>query len=232
MKTLTFIKYLFFCVGLGLLIGSIYWYQNVTSFIADANLAQGTVVDVLRFRTRNSITFRPVIHFNTKNEELIEFTSTTGSNPASYSVGEKVEILYNTSEPHKARIVGFFSLWAGPMILGILGSIFFLVGGGMFLASRIKIRRKEYLKLNGTPVATKFQRIELNKGLTVNGRHPFRIITQWQNTSTSELHIFMSENLWFDPTDHIKDETITVIIDRTNPKKYYMDISFLPKVAS
>ena len=72
----------------------------------------------------------------------------------------------------------------------------------------------------------------INKSLTVNDRSPFLILTQWLNPATSELHIFESNNIWFDPTNHIKTKKIRVFIDRKNPKKYYVDLSFLPKVAS
>jgi hypothetical protein len=59
----------------------------------------------------------------------------------------------------------------------------------------------------------------------------YRICAQWTNPVTSEIHIFNSENIWFDPADHINTDEVTVLIERDNPKKYYVDISFLPKVA-
>ena len=64
----------------------------------------------------------------------------------------------------------------------------------------------------------------------VNGAHPFRIVTQWRNPETSKLHVFRSDNLWFDPSEHIKTQTITVFIDQGNPKKYFVDVSFIPKL--
>ena len=57
------------------------------------------------------------------------------------------------------------------------------------------------------------------------------IVSQWQNPATSKLHIFESDNIWFDPTDFIKTDKIKVWIDRKNPKKYMVDLSFLPEVA-
>jgi hypothetical protein len=67
--------------------------------------------------------------------------------------------------------------------------------------------------------------------LSVNDRHPFQIVTQWQNPSTSEIHVFESDNIWYDPSEFITNQRITVYIEKENPKKYWVDLSFLPKMA-
>ncbi len=66
----------------------------------------------------------------------------------------------------------------------------------------------------------------------MNGQSPFRIVTQWQDPATATIHLFRSDNLWFDPTDHIPGESINVYIRPDNPKRYWVDTSFLPKMAS
>ncbi len=180
MKTIAIIKYALTAVGLALLIGALFWYQNVKTFIAGASVAQGTVVELVRSQSgSDSPTYRPVVRFNA-NGRAVEFVSSSGSNPPSYSRGEKVEVFYQPSKPQNAMINGFFSLWGGPLIVGGLGAVFF----------------------------------------------------QWQDPATSELHIFKSNNLWFDPSEHIKQQQITVFIEGGNPKKYFVDLSFLPKLAS
>ena len=89
----------------------------------------------------------------------------------------------------------------------------------------------KYLKQYGTKITTNFQNLNINTTLAVNGKNPFVVVSQWQNPKTSELHVFKSDNIWFDPSDFIKSDEITVLIDRKNPKRYSMDLSFLPKVA-
>jgi hypothetical protein len=44
--------------------------------------------------------------------------------------------------------------------------------------------------------------------------------------------VFRSEDLWYDPSDHVKRETLTVYIDPADPRKHYVDVSFLPRLAS
>ena len=233
MKTIALVKYLFSAVGLAMLAGALFWYQSVKSFVAGASVAQGTVVELLRSQSgSDSPTYRPVVRFNAAGGQAVEFTSRAGSNPPSYRKGEQVEVFYKPADPQNAMINGFFSLWGGPSIVGGLGTVFFLIGGGIWLFTLLKGQRDDYLRTHGTPIQTKFQTVELNKSLTVNGSNPFRVVTQWQDPATSELHVFRSNNLWFDPSDYIKQRPITVFIEGSNPKKYLVDLSFLPKLAS
>ena len=238
MKTQSIVKYLFAIIGLGMLIGSFFLFQNTQNFLQEAVTADGEVIELIRSESRNSssgskknVSYRPVVEFKTSDGTVVEFTSSTGSNPASHSRGEAVEVLYEELTPEKARIKGFFSLWGASLIVGCLGGIFFLIGFGIILFGNLKGKKIKRLKESGLKTITKFQSVNRNETLKVNGRNPYQILTHWNNPATSELHMFKSENLWFDPTDHIKQEEITVLIDRDNPKKYYMDTSFLPKLA-
>ena len=79
------------------------------------------------------------------------------------------------------------------------------------------------------PIETDFLRVELNTNLEVNGRHPFCVLTQWKNPLTNAMHIFHSDNIWFDPPKYLEDTKIIVYMEKNNPKKYYLDLSFLPK---
>ncbi len=232
MRTVSIIKYVFTVVGLAMLVGAFFMYSNTQDFLSNAVATKGTVTQLIRSRSSDSTTYRPVVEFKTQSGRLVEFTSSSGSNPPSYSQGEIVEVLYQETSPEKAKIKSFFSLWGGSTILGGMGSIFFIVGFLIISVIALKDRKFKYLKKNGIPVSAKFQSVEINGSLEVNGRNPYQICAQWKNPVTSELHIFNSENLWFDPTDHISQEEITVLIEKDNPNKYYVDISFLPKIAS
>ena len=231
MKVIAIVKYVFTLVGIGMLVGALLVYRSTSSFLTEAAKTEGTVVELAKSRSSDSTTYRPVVQFTSQSGQAIEFVSSTGSNPPSYSKGQKVEVLYLPKDPKNAKISGFFSLWGGSAILGGMGGVFFLIGTGIILAGTMKSRRDEYLRKNGTPIETEYQSVELNTALSVNGAHPFRVLTQWQNPSTSDLHIFKSNNMWFDPSSYIKSKKITVFIEKDNPKKYSVDLSFLPKLA-
>lgn len=232
MKTISIVKNTFGLIGLAMLIGTLLVYQNTQSFLATAHVTNGTVIDLVSSRSNNGTTYAPVVVFYTQDAKEIVFTSSSGSNPASFDINERVEVLYQPETPNDAKINSFFSLWGLCMIMGFLGFTFFAVGLGITLVIRANKKRIHHLKANGTPVETTFQSVEVNESLVVNGRSPYQIHTQWTNPENAKLHIFKSENIWFDPSSHIKDDKITVLIDRNNPKKYYVDTSFLPEVAA
>jgi hypothetical protein len=235
MKTISIVKYVFLLVGCGLLIGAVFLFKDTQSFLKIAERTDGKVVDLVAFEStdtddnRRSVTYAPVVEFLTKEGEKITFTSSTRSYPPSYSRGEAVEIFYLPGNPEKAKINDFFSLWGIAVVFGGLGIVFFLTGTGIIFFIWRKKRSDENLKLYGTKIQAKFMSVEINSSLQVNGRSPWRILAQWQNPATSKVHVFNSNNLWFDPTDLIEGASITVFINRKNLKKYYVDTSFLPE---
>ena len=48
--------------------------------------------------------------------------------------------------------------------------------------------------------------------------------------ASNEMHIFQSDNIWFDPTDYIPGKTLEVLVDPNRPHRYLVETSFLPKV--
>ena len=234
MKALWIVKVVFAVIGTGLSIGALFLYRSSSEYLERALRAEGEVVDLHLSRGSSSDdgpTYRPVVRFSMDDGAPREFTSSTGSNPASYSVGERVEVLYFEDSPQDAKINSFSDLWLGTLILGGLGATFFLIGGGMILATMRATRLATYLRAHGTPISAEFQSVSVNTSVRVNGRSPFRIVSQWRNPSTSKVHVFTSDNIWFDPTQYAASRPIRVFIDPRNPKKYLVDLSFLPELA-
>ncbi len=232
MKTLNIIKYAFTIIGAGMLIGTLFIYLNTNKFLATCVLSEGTVIDLVSSRSDDSYTYSPIVQFEDQYGNQVLFHSSNGSNPPSYSVGETVEVLFDPESPDDAKINGFFSLWGGVLILGILGTVFFAVGGAIIYFGVKRSNLVKYLKQNGTKVISDFQSVVVNTSMSVNGRHPYQIVSQWQDPVTTKLHIFTSDNIWFDPINFIKTEKINVLIDRRSPQKYMVDLSFLPELSS
>jgi hypothetical protein len=226
------VPYVLTLTGVGMLAGSGFLYKITSSFLAEAIKAPGTIVALVASKSSDgTTTYRPIVQFKRPNGQTVSFESSTGSNPARYSQGQRVEVFYRPTAPQDAEINDFFSLWGAPAICGALGAAFFAFGGGFILSRRLRERKNAYLLENGRRIETDFQSVELNTSFQVNDRHPFRIVTQWQNPTTAELHIFRSDDIWFDPTAYIKAKTIAVFIDENNLKRYFVDLSVLPKLA-
>lgn len=226
------VPYVFALTGVGMLVGSGTLYKSTSSFLAEAVKAPGTVVELVESQANNGRSYRPVVQFSNQNGQRVTFESSSGSNPPSYSKGQSVEVFYRPEAPQDAELNDFFSLWGPPALSGTMGAVFFAIGGGFILTRTLRKRKNAFLEQHGRRIEATFQSVELNTSLTVNGRHPFRIVTQWQNPSTAELHIFHSDDIWFDPTDYIYSKSIAVFIDDNNPKRYCVDLSFLPRLAA
>jgi hypothetical protein len=235
-KAVAIVKFIMLIVGVAMLAGAVYLYSNTRSFLAGAMHAQGTVVDLQRTESldshsNRSISYYPVVQYAEAGGRKIEFTSDSGSNPPAYSRGDQVEVLYHADAPEKARINSFMALWFGTLIVGGLGVVFTAVGTAMVVVPIRRRRLESFLKSNGVPVEATFESVEQNTSMKVNGQSPWRVLAQWLDPATSQVHVFKSDNLWFDPSAYIKDRKINVFIDRADPKKYYVDLSFLPKLA-
>lgn len=132
----TLVKYLFTLFGAVMLAGTFYLSRDTRAFLASAVRAEGTVIELVRSHK----TYRPVIRFIDRRGQSVEFTSSAGSSPPSYAVGEKVAVLYLPEKPQNAEVDDFFVIWGGLIILGILGIVFFLIGAGLFVAARRRQR--------------------------------------------------------------------------------------------
>lgn len=231
MKIFTVIKYIFTVAGVSLLISAVSDYNSTRSLLDEAVSAVGIVIDLQESRSGGSVMYTPVIQFVDNEGKVVEFASSVSSNPPSFAREEKVEVLYSPHDSQDVIINSFFEKWGGVFITAFIGISFFSVGALIFLIGILKGRRKDYLQRNGVVVNAKFQSVRLNHSLSVNGCNPYVIVGQWTDPANYCVHIFESENIWFDPSDFIPTDDLKVFVDKRKPKKYYMDVSFLPQVA-
>ena len=231
MTRVSIMKYVFIAGGLLFLTVAVSSAKNTRTFVDRASTAHGRVIDMVRRQSNDSYTYAPVVRFVTETGETVEFTSDTSSDPPSYAKGERVEVLYRPLAPRDAKVKDFKSLWASPIMFGALGSIFFVIGAGVLVSAVLTARKAADLKRNGKRILTTVQRVELNENLKVNGRNPYRVFTQWKSPSTPETGVFESDYVWFDPSSYLDGRNIPVFVDRSDPTRYYVDLSFLPKSA-
>lgn len=225
------VKFTFAAVGAIALGVALWFYVSTSSFVASAARSEGVVIDLERSRSSDSTTYKPVVRFTAGDGVERTFVTSWSSNPPAYSRGETVQVLYPADQPDEARIEGFFSLWGGVLIAGGFGLVFFLVGAGMIAYGLVSGNRKRNLQANGQLILADFKGVERNEGYSVNGRHPWRIMCQWQDPATSKVHVFASDNFWFDPADYVTQKQLNVRIDPKNPKRHWVDTGFLPEMA-
>jgi hypothetical protein len=219
----------FMVVGVGLLAGAFYAYQQVRQFVQTAVTANGVVTANVRAHHHRGDNFYPRIRFRTTDGQDVSFVSNVGTRPAMYRVGEPVTVIYDAHDPYHASIRSVFSVWLLPMILATLGVLFSSVGGITAAVMIAGARKNAWLERNGLRIQAQLTNVVLNRSVRVNGEHPYRILCQWLDPMTNQVRVFESANIWFDPAAYITAKTLDVLIDRDRPNRYMVDTAFLPK---
>jgi hypothetical protein len=230
MKKFRWMFFLFFGIGGVLLVVALLLWNSTRDFLARAQSTRGAVVELREKRDDDGTTYTPVVRFSTADGREITYAESFSTNPPAYDVGEEVEVLYLAEDSSNARIKGWTSLWLGVAICSGLGLIFTAIGAGSVLAMRAGDRKRQFLMAYGNAIETDLTGVERNTQLEVNGRNPWRIVSQWKDPQSNKVRVFHSENLFFDPTKYVNRKQVTVLLDPGNPKRYHMDISFLPEL--
>ncbi len=130
-------KFALMPIGALLLLGAAWSVSSTKTWIAHTIEVPGSVIEMLRVRDsdKSGYMFAPVVRFKTAQGNTVEFEFGFRSNPPAYHTGQAVSVLYDPAEPRSAAIRGFLSLWLMPLILGLIGSTFLVVGTAMVFLS-------------------------------------------------------------------------------------------------
>ncbi len=236
MEKVSWIFKLFATAGVVLLAAAVWVAQSERSFVERSETVSGVVIaNVLtRSTSHNGGTsyryyYHPRVRFQTDTGADVQFVSGAGADPPSYHVNDTVTVLYDPQNPSNASIKGFFSLWGAAFVLMILGVAFSLFGGVPLAWMYRRKQVQAWLRSNGQQIQTTFDRVELDTSLTVDGSHPYRIVSQWLNPASKRVQAFKSDSIWYNPARYISGDTIGVWIDPHNPRRYSVDIGFLPR---
>jgi len=105
-------------------VGGVWWY-NVSHFVQTAEHTEGTIIElVLRQNTQSGgDMYSPVVEFTDHLGQRHEYRSNASSNPSWYSVGDKVQMLYERDRPNSASINHWFYLYFGPFMCLMFAAI-------------------------------------------------------------------------------------------------------------
>ena len=236
MKVMQLVFGIFGGVGLLLLAVGMFGVNSTRQWLEEVITAQGVVIRHSTYPSDGTTMYRPVIRFTDQNGHEVTFQSNASSSSPHYQTGDPVTVLYAADSPQQARINSFFSLWGMVLIVGGIGLVFTVLSGGFWGYYLRRTRREKWLRQHGRRIATTFKEVIVDSGTQVRGRYPYRIVSQWQSPRSRKVYVFVSADLWFDPTDYLGPEHsgrdgIWVFIKPEDPHQYVMDISFLPKLA-
>ncbi len=222
-KPLRIIIPVFVAVGVAMLMGCAFLVVNTRHLEQTATRVSGQVVGL----DSTGRTYHPVVEFRTPAGQRIRFTSSAGSNPPAFHPGETVTVLYESGKPWAAHILCFTDLWLGPVVLGVLGTVFTAIPVGILLTQAQIRKRDAWLKQNGQRISVQFDHVDQ---IAASGTTSYRIVALGKNPFTNESQAFHSEYLKYDPTAHAANRAIDVLIDPKDPRRYWLDTGFLPEV--
>jgi hypothetical protein len=226
MRALVIIPRVFALIGFVMLLVTSYTWSGERRFVREAARATGTVTDFDYSRDSDGGgSYHPIVAFTTEAGERVSFRSRAGRNPPAFAVGETVPVLYARANPQAARTATFFGLYGGSFVTGLLAVIFGAIGFTWLGIERRAKRIAEECRRFGQRIEAKVARIELRANITVNRRHPWRVVAE------HEGRLYYSPNLWDDPTGRVGD-TVTLFVDRYHPNRYVMEVDLAaPSVA-
>jgi hypothetical protein len=115
-------------VGCGFLVSALRIYARRRKFLAVAEAAAGTVIEVrVRGVGRNAVSF-PVFEFRTSKGEAQRAESLMGSGFRGFEVGEAVAVRYDPGDPSKAEVDTFAVLWGLALLRAGFALVFLAMG--------------------------------------------------------------------------------------------------------
>lgn len=116
--------------------------NSVKNAKARTGKAEGTVVRIeeksTRRNGRTSYTYCPAVSYVVNGSSYQFESSSCESEYGRVQVGDKMEVVYNPDDPSDAGLDTFTANWMGPIMAGIFGLVFTVVGIGLLYSSRKK----------------------------------------------------------------------------------------------
>ncbi|WP_300001414.1 DUF3592 domain-containing protein [uncultured Cedecea sp.] len=218
-------------IGLLLLCLASYFAYTNYAFQQEALHAEGKITDLRYSRSDSSSSpvWYPEVTFIDDAGKTVIFKSSVGSSSYRKSLGENVDVIYRkNASVTTAQINSVTSFYFDTIFSAIFGAVFLFIGAIGYALSNKAGRYRKLLR-EGKPLETKIVNVELNTAISVNGRSPWRIVSQWLDPQTHQIYVFSSENFNYDPSPYIQNDKITVYVAHNNYKKYFVDTSHFPE---
>jgi hypothetical protein len=229
---------IFGIVGVGMGIADYFVIRHTLDFRNGALSVQGEVIGYQSSRgSKGGSMYAPRVRYNVPQAEggvgaSYEIVGGVRSSSRGYDIGDAVKVYFRPESPADGQIGSFLEQWFVASILSVFTLVFGGVSVGLIVAGIRRRRMYAWLEHSGMTVQARIVEVGKNTNLKVNGRSPWVIRAQWQHPVTGKVHLFQSENLWFNPGEFIADrEQVGVRIDADQPERHRVDISWLPKQA-
>ena len=122
-----------FLLGSFLFLIGIRRYNDTRELLTNGIVTTSTVIDLIVHYDSEGDTYAPLFEYYTANNEKRTFKSEINSRPASYKVGERVSIVYDTTNEKNVKTISYWGLYRNTIILLSVAMPLLIIGGGYFL---------------------------------------------------------------------------------------------------
>jgi len=192
--------------------------------------AVATVVEIVQEPDSDGSGYvsRPKFRFRSANGTEVLWESHSCSSPAAWAQGERAQVFYYRSHPSYCVVNTFAQQWLRAITLGGAAIIPLPVGALPMATRRRRTKLRQRMKAYGQGIDTEFVGPSYNTHTSVGDQHPYRIMSRWTDPQSGRQYQFRSIDLWIEPSVWLPRDGIPVRIDPKNPKRYEMDLNFIP----
>jgi hypothetical protein len=117
-------------------------FMSTRTFIANTGKAVGEIEELIpHASTGGGSVYYPRIRFVNALGQSVEFVGSVGTNPSPYHVGDRLNVAYDLHSPAQAKVYDFLSLWFLPITLGVIGTVFFIIGSCLLLVMNYRTKK-------------------------------------------------------------------------------------------
>ncbi len=207
---------IFALVGLGLLIGGMFWLTSTKKFISNAEVVSATITEIDSYRDSDGDSHSNVYvayEYEGRSYEvrLSEYSS-------SMYEGKVISVYADPDNPGKVRIKSM--AYFGPIMLMGMGGIFATVGLTIVISGLKKQGKKKRLLAEGErKLATIVGSGRTN--VKINGRYLHYVDCEYQDPYSGMKYLYRGGQLREDPY-HLMGMQVPVYVDRNDPSQYYV----------
>ena len=209
-------KILFVLCAIGIAAG-VYIYLEAKSFQKTASVTVGTVA--------NSGLSRYEIRYTSDDGIVRTYKGNQSSKGRTHHNGDEIKVFYKTADPDRVRIsdgVKFGKKMVFYISLLLLFNVYSVYQG------RKRDKSENIFRTTGRKAEAQILRIDMDKTVAIKGQNPYFLHCSWVDPITGREYTHTLRNIWKDPKILLAGRSgIDVYIDRNDPEKYFMDISFL-----
>jgi len=143
------------------------------------------------------------------------------------SKGDKVTLWYDPAFPQKID----FGDTVGYNMRGVfVGGLFFLLGLYYLIRYSVSDSANKKLVISGQKIAAEFVSVDRNERYRMGDNNPWVIKCKWTDKGNNREYFFASKDYTIDPAPYLIGRYhLDVFIDPSDPTKYFIDTSFMPK---